>query len=115
MKDAGNFGFFSQRQVINLDGLVNNLDYQDVLRDRKLNDYFKRMGVQYLVQHALWDRNDVNTGDYEVTSIRYYSHKYLVTSDEILLKKTDEVYRSSPYFEGSRKVVFLIWKLQFAE
>ena len=31
MKDTGHFAFFSGRNVINLDGLVNSFSYQDVL------------------------------------------------------------------------------------
>ena len=124
MKDSGNFGYFCRRRVINLDGVVNNMDYQDVIRDKKLNEYFNNNGVQYLAQHAFHgpgDKNiilqafggnrDVNSGDYEWLSLRYRSQKYLTYSDEISLRKTDEIYRSDTYYDGTRKTAFVIWKI----
>jgi hypothetical protein len=53
MKDAGHFAFFSGRDVINLDGLVNSFSYQDVLKEKRLNEYLLRNNVQYIAQHAL--------------------------------------------------------------
>ncbi|MEZ4689439.1 MAG: hypothetical protein R3A12_04375 [Ignavibacteria bacterium] len=32
MKDAGHFSYFSGREVINLDGLVNSFEFQEILR-----------------------------------------------------------------------------------
>lgn len=111
MKDAGNFGFFSLRSVINLDGIVNNFEYQDALKDQRLKEYLKRKGVKYLVQHAFRNREDINRGHYITFTTRYFSHKYMTYSDEILLKKADEVYRSPSYYDGPFKTVFVIWKL----
>ena len=110
MKDAGHFGFFSGRKVINLDGLVNNFDYQDVLRKKELNSYLKDNEVKYIVQHAVWDRNDITTGKYDSLSINYFSHKYSAESDPVLLRKKNEIYRSEPYYDGEYETVFLIWR-----
>ncbi|HMS32698.1 MAG TPA: glycosyltransferase family 39 protein [Ignavibacteria bacterium] len=110
MKDAGNFGFFSGRSVINLDGLVNNFDYQEVLRKKDLNTYLKDNAVKYIVQHAVWDRDDITTGEYDSLSINYFSHKYSAESDPVILKKKNEIYRSEPYYDGEYKSVFLIWR-----
>ena len=110
MKDAGHFSYFSDREVINLDGLVNNFEYQEILRKNELNSYFKENDVKYIVQHAIWDREDIVSGDYDTVSVNYVSHKYSVQSDPVILRKKDEVYRSEPYYDGEYKSVFLIWK-----
>jgi len=111
MKDTGHFGFFSKRNVINLDGLVNNFEYQEILKNKKLNEYLKNNKVKYIVQHAIWNRDDLVEGKYDTLNLNYMSHKYSVQSDPVIVKKENEVYRSAPYFDGKNKVVFLIWKL----
>lgn len=111
MKDAGNFGYFSRRSVINLDGVVNSMAYQETIRRRRLNAYFSEVNVGYLVQHAFWDRDDINDGTYEEFETTYTSHLYGVRSDPVSLRQEWEVYRSEPYFDGPYRTVFLIWKL----
>ena len=110
MKDAGHFSYFSEREVINLDGLVNNFEYQEVLKNKSLNSYLKENRVRYIIQHALWNRSDVTRGDYDSLSVNYVSHKYSAESDPVVLRKADEVYRSAPYYDGQYETVFLIWK-----
>jgi Dolichyl-phosphate-mannose-protein mannosyltransferase len=86
MKDAGHFAFFSGRNVINLDGLVNSFSYQDVLKEKRLNEYLLRDNVQYIVQHAI---------------------------DPLLLLKKNEVYRSGIYNHGGENMVFIIWRFDY--
>jgi len=112
MKDAGHFSYFSEREVINLDGLVNNFEYQEVLKDKLLNDYLTKNRVKYIVQHALWNRSDITSGDYENLSLKYFSHKYSAESDPVVVRKADELYRSAPYYDGHYETVFLIWKYE---
>jgi hypothetical protein len=112
MKDAGTFGYFSERRVINLDGVVNNLEYQAALRERNLRGYLAIKGVGFVVQHAFWDRPDVTKGEYEVLSTGYRSHLYECESDSLSLPKSDEVYRSRRYFDGPYETVFVIWKFR---
>lgn len=111
MKDAGNFGYFSRRRTINLDGVVNNMEYQDALKEKGLKNYLERKQVRYLVQHAFWDEPRIISGDYETYPVRYTSRKYMVKSDEITLGREDEIYRSQPYYDGPHKTVFIIWQL----
>ncbi len=120
MKDAGAFGYFSERRVINLDGLVNDLEYQTVLKERRLNAYLKARKVKYLVQHAVnpylfpthyrsfGNPEEVIRGDYERTRLIYYSYLYGVHSEPVWLYRADEVYRSR-HVDG----VFLIWRLRY--
>jgi hypothetical protein len=112
MKDAGNFGYFSCRATVNLDGVVNGLAYQRALRDKALKEYLAGLGVGYLVQHAFWERPDVLAGSYGELRMRFHSRLYGVDSDEIAVRRSDEVYRSRPYFDGPYETVFLVWKLR---
>ena len=112
MKDAGHFSYFSNRQVINLDGLVNSFEFQEILKDKNLNNYFKDNSVKYIVQHAVWNRDDITDGEYESTELNFISHKYSLISDNITVHKKDEAYRSEPYFDGEYRTVFLIWNYQ---
>ena len=110
MKDTGHFAFFSGREVINLDGLVNSFGYQEVLKEKKLNKYLAQNNTRYIVQHAFPGRNDIITGNYDTLSFPYSSHKYGVLSDPLLLSKKDEVYRSGLYNHEGEQMVLLIWK-----
>lgn len=55
---AGAVSYFAQRPIINGDGLVNNMQYQVMLRSGRLCDYLKDQQVQYVVSNTF-----VNTGD----------------------------------------------------
>jgi hypothetical protein len=110
LKDAGNFGYFSERRVVNLDGLVNNLEYQDVLNSRRLLEYFRQNHVKYLVLHGTIDSNPrVFENDYDRDSVAFRSLLYGTMSDPIPLRKCDEVYRL-PYEHPSRDE-FVIWDI----
>jgi hypothetical protein len=111
MRDAGHFAFFSERRVINLDGLVNDLDYQREIAAQRVGQYLRANHVEYLVLHALPGRGDVLRGDYDSLALNYVSHKYNVVSDDIVVHRRDEVYRSAPYFDGPDPAVCLIWSL----
>jgi len=126
MKDAGVFGYFSRRSTISLDGVVNNLEYQEALRRRGLKRYLAGKNVEYLVQHAFWRRNDIVDGTYDVFHATYLSRLYGVESDTLSLRKEWEVYRSDPYYDGQWEVyrsdpyydgpyrtVFIVWKLDW--
>lgn len=116
MKDPGVMAYFSGRKVISMDGLVNNAQFQEVLRDRKLADYLSRNNVRYLVQHAFYSLSDVRPqgaswAGYRSAAMTYLSHKYLTWSDPIPLLRENEVYRSEPYIDEGRLTVLIIWKL----
>lgn len=46
--DAGVLGYFSHRPVINLDGLVNDWEFVEVIRTRRYADYLEREGVDFV-------------------------------------------------------------------
>lgn len=119
MKDAGIFGLFSQRTVINLDGLVNTKEYQEALRQKRLNQYLAEKNVEYLVQHAMWDDMQRNalvlSGNYTFIEMPYRSQLYGTWSDPVRLYRTDEVFRKV-YHEQRLGIdtVFVIWRLRHA-
>lgn len=111
MKDAGHFSYYSNRNVISLDGLVNNFEFQEVIKDKRINEYFRKNNVSRLVQHAVWNRPDVAEGNYDTLHMNYVSHKYSMESDPVIVSKKNEVYRSAPYYDGQYYVAFIIWNL----
>jgi len=50
--NAGVLGYFMDRPVVNLDGLVNDKDFRDVLASgAPIQDYLQEVGVTHLVDH----------------------------------------------------------------
>jgi len=111
MTDSGDFAFFSCRRVINLDGLANNMEYQQAIAERRLNGYLRDNRVKYLVQHAVHGHDEVVRGSYDALVLNFVSQKFGVLSDGVAVRRQDEVYRSQPYFDGADRVVLLIWSL----
>jgi hypothetical protein len=120
MKDAGTVGYFSRRSVINLDGLVNNLELQRALRDRDLNGYLRRKKVGYLIQHAFlpgdpflrWSADgDLLGRRYETARLQYYSQKYRVYGDALTLHRDRERYRSDAFASDGVSTRLVLWSL----
>jgi hypothetical protein len=53
--NAGQIGYFSQRTVVNLDGLANDGEYFDVIKHGSLADYLRRERITYLVDNDALD------------------------------------------------------------
>jgi hypothetical protein len=123
MKDAGHFGFFSERSTINLDGVVNNEKYQEALRDQQLDAYLKRHDVHYLVQHNMkrgdrtlladveWADDQPPESKYLEIALRYKSQLFGVYSDPITVRSGCEVYRSTPYPSPRSFLPLVIWRI----
>src|SRR5437667_292429 len=62
MDASGWVGWFSGRQVVNGDGLVNDHDYARRLSERRLAGYLKEQGIRYIVQN-LYPENGMLIGD----------------------------------------------------
>jgi hypothetical protein len=79
-EDAGIIGYFSQRRVINLDGLINSYEYQEYLLRGRFADYIRDKGVRYFI--ATRGTPQPNK------PFRYeaYSHLYNVSGGSIELK-----------------------------
>ena len=109
--DCGKLAFWSNRPVVNLDGLVNDFDYQRALRDGRLAEYLREKNVRYLVFLA-WDKPqtqhrqyepmyecrvapDVFSGDYDAAEFCVYSYRYMNYSDRVRLPREAEIWRSA--------------------
>jgi len=114
-------GFFSERRTIDLAGLCNSMELQDVIREQRLQAYLKRNGVEYFVFpfppsqiEVLEGRGDVRSGKYETAAFRVGSDYYRNASDVILLRRSDEVYRSQSFSDGSGLPAGIVWKMKWA-
>jgi hypothetical protein len=111
MSDCGHFAFFSTRRVINLDGLVNNMDFQRTLTQHRLGQYLRDNHVAFLVQHAVHSRNDVIAHQYDSLELYFPSWRFDGLGDSISVTEQSEVYRSAPFVDGSYPSVLVIWSL----
>lgn len=109
MSDCGHFGFFSLRRVINLDGLVNDMDFQRTLAGRHLNQYLRKNEVDFLVQHAVHGREDVIAGGYTSLILPFPSKRFVGLGDSVRVSQRSEVYRSTRFVDGSYPGVLVIW------
>jgi hypothetical protein len=109
MSDCGHFAFFSMRRVINLDGLVNDMDFQRALAARQLDRYLRENHVEFVVQHAVHDRQDVIERRYVSFQLPFPSARFAGLGDSIRVRERSEVYRSSPFFDGPYPSVLVIW------
>ena len=127
--DAGFTSFWSQRRVINLDGLINNFDYQRRLARGELAQYLKENRVRYLIvgwwpreqpfrrdRSAPMYRSRINPAvvagrDYQPAEFYVYSYQYETFSDHILLCPGQEAYRSQPSLDGMIEQVIVIYDL----
>jgi hypothetical protein len=94
--DAGLFGYFSRRRVINInDGLVNNFEYQKTLKEKGLAAYLKEMNVGWLLLSV----DPVNVRD-GVFGLMARGYLYNVESEEIPVSLADAVYQSPRVSSG---------------
>ena len=118
MKDSGVFGFFSERRVVNLDGVINGYEYQKALSENRLPEYLCSRNIEFIAQHSLKSvliREDQKL-TYEVFSLNLKGRLY---GDAGILRFTpqDEVYRQIYSDTGAvnktfvNDDLFLIWKI----
>jgi hypothetical protein len=109
LKDTGFFSYFSERNTINLDGLVNSPDYYHDIIEHGLPKHLQNLGVDFFVHQSLADADQsVKSGRYDIYN---FSLKNRVNDKPITalrLHKTDEIYRH-PYQGGNK--ILTIWKL----
>jgi len=127
--DVGALAFWTGRRVVNLDGVMNDFEFQKTLRDRKLADYLRRQGVTH-IGTALWDADQTYTArptepmyrhqiDPDATHGRpydchwFYVHSYVyrVDSDRICLPAAAEVFRRSVGPMGIGEAAYVVYAL----
>ena len=110
MKDSGAFGYFAERRVMNLDGVVNSFEYQETLCRGELAAFLRQHGVSYVCQHAV--PPEVRSGSYASFVQRYPCHLPGGGGSELTLERAREVYRGSAYhnYQGQEDQV-VIWRI----
>ena len=73
MDMCGLTGYFSERSIINGDGLVNSYEYLDVLKNRKLKDYLLENNIKY---YSTYITKEINEKDSVFTDSEYTERGY---------------------------------------
>ncbi len=125
--DSGALSFWTGRRVINLDGLVNNHDYQHRLAKGELRAYLTEKKVAYIAL-AHWGLPGQETTRRErmyahrhfpegIESARYasydfhvYAYLHGVESDRITFRPSDEVFRQYLGDHGGTKASFILYR-----
>ena len=90
--NSGIFGFFSEREVVNLDGLINN-DILVYLKSNSLYDYIEKRKINYII-------------DYDV--MLYWQEKYFGKSLEEISLTRDTT------FSGTWQLSDLsVWRINY--
>ncbi len=111
--DSGIMGYFSGRSVVNLDGLVNSVQYQEALRDRRFVAFLQRCNVKYLC-YLNYQHFDTLAHDYDHFRLKYYSRLFGVTSDDVLVRQGEEVLRTPTFrMETGMPVNLIMWKVLY--
>jgi len=107
MHDSGTFSYFSRRRVVNMDGLVNSLDYEHALCENRLDQYLKEHNVRYLVDIAA----DLPIGHPPYTIVVPCQLDGRTSS--ITVSGDREVFRSRPYYHPGAGLTMslMIWEL----
>jgi hypothetical protein len=56
--DAGVIAYFTSQKIINLDGVVNSIDYAHALKKGTAGELLKKQGIAYLVNHGIVDNGE---------------------------------------------------------
>ncbi len=115
LKDSGAVGYFSELRVVNMDGLINNEEFQRAVYSDALDKYFDKNNVS-LIAHLYNTGKDVLHSSYDTTRVGYfailYGDRYITN---VTLHREDEVFRSIPFIPSLHSAlgdstVFIIWK-----
>jgi len=128
--DVGAFAFWLERPFVNLDGLVNNRELQDAIRDRRLADYLEKHDVRYLLA-AFWDREQalvsdrpermyrsrifpagVAGKDYPHYDFTLYSYIHDTESDAIRFCPGEEIFREAIGRDGLANATLVIYRVK---
>jgi hypothetical protein len=109
MKDSGAFSYFSERGVVNLDGLVNSFAFQEALCRGELREYLESHHVSYVVQHAV---PGLGEGVYDRFLLSYPCHLEGGHASDLAVRSDQEVYRGASYRDYHQNENHLvIWRI----
>ncbi|MFT4797173.1 MAG: hypothetical protein ACJAYE_000134 [Candidatus Azotimanducaceae bacterium] len=111
LRDAGVFGYFSDHQVVNLDGLINSYEFYDSINRGEIAEFLANSQVRYLA--------DAYTPcDYKTHNINIVAHSSLdprlVVGEIRIMSKSNEIasFKTEKLFESMRlgETCFVIWQ-----
>lgn len=109
MSDCGVFGYYRGGNVVNLDGLINSMEYQNHLFTRGIASYLREQRVTLLAHHAIAQAALAEpTYSYTRRSPLWLFNK---GDNTILLRRSHVVYRGDAYHDGRGLKHFVIWRL----
>lgn len=111
MTDCGLFGYFCERPVVNLDGVINGYAYQEALRDNRLSEYLRDCRISHIADYEVKYR----AGRYR---IRLPARLYRKPGGAIFATPGAESYASTAYHHAMADgdgVHFAIWPLDQLE
>lgn len=120
--DCGALSFWGERSFVNLDGLVNDFEYQEYLKRGELGLYLREREVDYIIGR-IWNRwgshkekmfqyriaPHVFSGEYDYFEFYVYSYMYDRYSDIVVLDR--EIRRSDEFQDGKAEAVFVVFEL----
>lgn len=110
-EDSGIIGLFSDRRVINLDGIMNDDDYQIILKQHQLKNYLLVNKVGVFIKYAVYDNPNVIDDKYNLYLKRFYSYQFKCYSDTLELFRKNEMLRIGPDNSFDRKSVLIAWRI----
>jgi hypothetical protein len=111
LKDAGYFSFYSERNVVNLDGVVNDRNLHTYIKKKNLRKYLDSLSVKFLISEIQCPSYDIMNKTYTNYACVFFSHLYLVPSEIINVNRNSEVYRSKAISRKGSIAILIIWKL----
>ncbi|MCS6861314.1 MAG: glycosyltransferase family 39 protein [Abditibacteriales bacterium] len=109
--NAGVFGYFSERRVINLDGLVNNDELLDALKSRRLGDYLREKRVDYVVDYFLRDHTRTRP-HLTMHSENWYDVVEPIAAEALWANRRYlKLLRRVPFDENKRGRAFYVYKM----
>jgi hypothetical protein len=128
--DAGDIAFWTGKRIVNLDGLINNVELQEAILDKKLRNYLRKKKVGYLLASTATRKADYlkrpdepmytymkdtaafnGNPDYQ---LEYYIYSYLFNcySDTLMLRQDQELYRTEAVDYGYADYRILLFDLK---
>ncbi len=127
--DCGALSFWSGAGFVNLDGLMNDMEYQECIARGELGMYLKKRGVDYIIA-GIWSNQQDNRGvmkepvyryrvnkdafrgDYEYLGFYAYSYKYGKFSEELRLYREREVCRTGSFIDGNAYAKYIVYDMR---
>jgi hypothetical protein len=114
MTDCGAMGYFCERPVVNLDGLINDYEYYGYLMSGRVADYLRKERIDFLaVHHMSLEKPPDRIGLHILQGAPYKVPPFRMFGPEVvrLLSEQTQVYHGRPYWDGPSRAVCVVWDI----